>query len=134
MFRVEPWDPPKDPVSSGLQEKPGPSCLPDAPVQKRMSVTHVCKVASVGSDCDPMDRSPPGSSVLGILQARRLTGVGCHFLQGICPTLGSNMDQTRVLVSCVGRQVLYLLHHPANYCFLPCSPVDELSFSCLSFN
>ena len=33
-----------------LQEKPGPSSLPDSPVQKRMSVTHVCKVASVGSD------------------------------------------------------------------------------------
>ena len=32
--------------------------------------------------CDPMDYSPLGSSVHGILQAR--TGVGCHFLpQGI---------------------------------------------------
>ena len=32
--------------------------------------------------CDPMDSSPPGSSVQGILQAR--TGVGCHALhQGI---------------------------------------------------
>ena len=29
--------------------------------------------------CDPMDSSPPGSSVPGILQAR-ITGVGCHFL------------------------------------------------------
>src|SRR5574340_845528 len=28
--------------------------------------------------CDPIDGSPPGSPVLGILQAR--TGVGCHFL------------------------------------------------------
>ena len=28
--------------------------------------------------CDPMDSSPPGSPVPGILQAR--TGVGCHFL------------------------------------------------------
>ena len=28
--------------------------------------------------CDPIDGSPPGSSVPGILQAR--TGVGCHFL------------------------------------------------------
>ena len=27
--------------------------------------------------CDPIDSSPPGSSVPGILQA---TGVGCHFL------------------------------------------------------
>ena len=50
--------------------------------------------------CDPMDCSPPGSSVHGILQARILewvlcpwdspgknTGVGCRFLlQGIFPT------------------------------------------------
>ena len=28
--------------------------------------------------CDPIDGSPPGSAVPGILQAR--TGVGCHFL------------------------------------------------------
>ena len=34
--------------------------------------------------CDSIDRSPPGSSVLGILQAR--TGVGSHsLLQGIFP-------------------------------------------------
>ena len=30
--------------------------------------------------CDPIDGSPPGSSVPGILQARKNTGVGCHFL------------------------------------------------------
>ena len=37
---------------------------------------------------DPMDCSPPGSSVQGISQARIL-GVGCHFLlQGIFPTQG----------------------------------------------
>ena len=36
--------------------------------------------------CDPMDHSPPGSSVHGIFPARN-TGVGCHFLlQGIFPT------------------------------------------------
>ena len=29
--------------------------------------------------CDPIDGSPPGSPVRGILQARK-TGVGCHFL------------------------------------------------------
>ena len=28
--------------------------------------------------CDPIDGSPPGSPIPGILQAR--TGVGCHFL------------------------------------------------------
>ena len=52
--------------------------------------------------CDPIDGSPPGSPVPGILQAR--TGVGCHFfLQFIkvksesevaqsCPTLSDPMD------------------------------------------
>ena len=38
--------------------------------------------------CDPMDGSPPDSSVHGILQARIL---GCHFLlQGNLPNPGSN--------------------------------------------
>ena len=45
--------------------------------------------------CDPMDCSPPGSSVHGILKN---TGVGSHFLlQGIVPTQGS----------CIGRWILY---------------------------
>ena len=54
--------------------------------------------------CDPIDGSPPGSPVPGILQARTLTGVGFHFLlQCIkvnsesevaqsCPTPGDPMD------------------------------------------
>ena len=38
--------------------------------------------------CDPVDCSPPGSSVHGILQAR-ITGMGHHaLLQGIFPTQG----------------------------------------------
>ena len=40
--------------------------------------------------CNPMDCSPPDSSVHGILQASN-TGVGCHaLLQGIFPIQGSN--------------------------------------------
>ena len=50
---------------------------------------------------DPMDCSPPGSSVHG-----QNTGVGsCYFLQGIFPTQGSNPG----LLHC--RQILYLLSH-----------------------
>ena len=30
--------------------------------------------------CDPVDGSPPGSPIPGILQARTLAGVGCDFL------------------------------------------------------
>ena len=40
---------------------------------------------------DPMDCSPPGSSVHGDSPGKN-TGVGCHaFLQGIFPTQGSNL-------------------------------------------
>ena len=55
--------------------------------------------------CDPIDGSPPGSAIPGILQARVLdTGVGCHFLLQFmkvksesevaqsCPTLSDPMD------------------------------------------
>ena len=42
--------------------------------------------------CDPMDCSPPGSSVHGD-SAGKNTGVGCHaLLQGIFPGQGSNQD------------------------------------------
>ena len=40
--------------------------------------------------CDPVDRSPPGSSVHGILQARILEWVAISFSKGIFPTQGSN--------------------------------------------
>ena len=44
---------------------------------------------------DPMNCSPPGSSVHGILQARILE---CHFLlQGIFPTHRSNLSLSRLL-------------------------------------
>ena len=59
---------------------------------------------SVAQSCptlwDPMDCSPPGSSVHARLGKN--TGVGCHaLLQGIFPTQGSNL---RLLL---GRQILY---------------------------
>ena len=54
--------------------------------------------------CDPMDYSPPGSSVHGILQARTLQWVAM-------PSCGGSSrprDQTHVsYVSCIGRRVLY---------------------------
>ena len=53
---------------------------------------------------DPIDCSPPGSSVHGIIQAR--TRVGCHaLLQGIFPTQASNPG----LPHC--REILYHLSH-----------------------
>ena len=53
--------------------------------------------------CEPMDCSPPGSSVYG------RTGLGCH-----ASSRGSSRfrDQTHdSYVSCIGRQVLYHKHH-----------------------
>ena len=55
--------------------------------------------------CDPVDCSPPGSSVHGIFPDKS-TRVGCHsLLQGIFPTQGSNL----CLPPC--RQMLYCLNH-----------------------
>ena len=54
--------------------------------------------------CDPMDCSPPGSSVRGILQARILEWVAMP------STRGSSLprDQARVpCISCISRQILY---------------------------
>ena len=51
--------------------------------------------------CDPMDYSPPGFSVHGILQARILEWVAISFSK----RPSRPRDQTRV--SCIGRQILY---------------------------
>ena len=40
--------------------------------------------------CDPMDCTPPGSSVHGILQARILEWIAISFFRGIFPTQGLN--------------------------------------------
>ena len=48
------------------------------------SVTQSCPTL-----CDLMDCSPPGSSIHGDSPGKN-TGVGCHALQGIFPTQGSN--------------------------------------------
>ena len=56
------------------------------------SVTQLCPTV-----CDPMDCSPPGSSVHGDSPGKN-TGMGCHFLlQGIFPTQGSNPGLLRLL-------------------------------------
>ena len=47
---------------------------------------------SCPTPCDPVDCSPPASSVLGILQARILEWVANSLLQGIFLTQGLNLD------------------------------------------
>ena len=51
--------------------------------------------------CDPMDCSPPGSSVHGIAQARILEWVA------ISLSRGSSWPRDRTHVSCIGRWILY---------------------------
>ena len=54
--------------------------------------------------CDPMDYSPPGSSVHGILQARILEWVAISFSRGS----SQPRDWTRIsCVSCTGRWIPY---------------------------
>ena len=58
-------------------------------------------VLSCGTLCDPVDCSPPGSSVHGILQARILQRVA------ISSSRGSSWPKRWTHVSCIGRQILY---------------------------
>ena len=59
--------------------------------------------------CDPMDYSPPGSSIHGDSLGKN-TGVDCHaFLQGIFPTQGSNPGLPRC------RWILYRLSHQGSW-------------------
>ena len=65
--------------------------------------------------CDPVDCSPPGSSVHGDSPGKS-TGVGCHaLLQGIFPTQGSNLH------------LLHLLHWQVGS--LPPAPPASVQFS-----
>ena len=72
--------------------------------------------------CDPVDCSPQGSSVHGILQTRMLEWVAVPSSRGSSPP----RDWTHVsYVSCIGRQVLY------HYCHLgsPRMSVSSVQFS-----
>ena len=58
---------------------------------------HACKVASV---CNPMDCSPPGSSVYGISQASILEWVAISFskttIEPAIPLLGIYSEETKI--------------------------------------
>ena len=83
-----------------------------------MILSCVCSVTkSCLAFCDPMDCSPPGSSVHGVFPGKN-TGVGYHFLlQGIFPTQGQN------------PRLLCLLHWQAGSLLLSHSgsPADSLT-------
>ena len=84
-------------VATGLEK----GSFHSNPKESESEVAQLCPTL-----CDPMDCSPPGSSVHGIFQAGVLKWVGCHFLlQGIFPTQGLNLG----LLHCT--QMLYRLSH-----------------------
>ena len=61
--------------------------------------------------CDPIDGSPPGSSVLGDSPGKN-TGVGCHaLLQGIFPTQALNPGLPHYW------HILYQLSHQGSPCY-----------------
>ena len=62
-------------------------------------------VSCIQTLCNPLDCSPPGSSVHGILQARILEWIAIPFLQKIFLIQGSNPGH----LYC--RQILYCLSH-----------------------
>ena len=68
------------------------------------SVTYGC-CCLVGKSCptllDPMDSSPPGSSVHGIFQARILERVAISFSRG------TSLPRDQTWVSCFGRKIPY---------------------------
>ena len=67
--------------------------------------------------CDPVDCSPPGSSVPGVSQN---TGAGCHFLlQGIFPTQGSIPELSSILHWQAGSLPPHQLGSP-NSLDIPC--------------
>ena len=66
---------------------------------------HVSVLSRVWLFCDPMDCSPPVSSVHGILQARILEWVAISFSRGSSQTRDSTHSSCRI--SCIGRWILY---------------------------
>ena len=86
----------------------------DFGVGLREEIKFACLVVQLClTPCDPLDCSPPGSSVRGIFSGKN-TGMGCHFLlllQGIFPTQELNLSLL-CLLHC--RRILHLLSHQGN--------------------
>ena len=83
---------------------PKPGIKPTSPVSSALQVDSLLSEGeshSVVSDCDPMDCSPPGSPVRGILPGRILEWVAISFSRG------SSQPRDRTRVSCIaGRRFI----------------------------
>ena len=67
-------------------------------IGQTISVQFSSATQSCSTLCDPMDCSPPGSSVHGILQARILESVA------IPPSRGSSQPRDRIQISCIASK------------------------------
>ena len=104
LFQIHP----QDGTKSYPEAKLPPSFFPWSFSQGNLNTPSVRTklLQSCLTFCDPLDCSPPGSSVHGILQARIPKWVAISSPRGSFPS----MDQTRIsFVSFIGRQVLYCL-------------------------
>ena len=74
----------------------------------KMECVHAKSLQSCPTLCNPMDWGPPGSTVLGILQARVLEWIAIPSSRGS----SRPRDRTRIShISCIGKQILYHWHH-----------------------
>ena len=74
---------------------------PAKPLSSFLHITSLHAYLSCPTLCNPMDCSPPGSSVHGTLQARILEWVA------ISSSRGFSQPRDRTRVSCTGGQILY---------------------------
>ena len=81
--------------------------LPAMQEKVKVLVTQSCLTL-----CDPMDCSPPGSSVPEILQARILEWVAMR------STRGSSWPRERICISCIARK-FFTLWAPREQCRIP---------------
>ena len=105
------------------------SLLPKKQTESPNTLPCVCLVAqSCLTLCDPMDCSPPGSSVHEDSPGKN-TGVGCHaLLRGIFPNQGSNPG----LPHC--RQILYHLSHQGQPYFTIGTEIIVIEFWRLNYS
>ena len=91
-------------ISTGESHGPAFYCnlLPIFTMEGNVTFQFVVYLLShVRPFCDPLDCSPPGSSVCGLSQARTLEWVAVSF------SGGSSRPRDRTYISCVGRRILY---------------------------
>ena len=81
-----------------------PNCSPQMLFYVYFLCLHAKSLQSFPTLCNPVDCSPPGFSLHGILQARILEWVAMPSSRGS----SQPRDRTRVsYISCIGRRVLY---------------------------